>query len=175
MDLSTARIGIVGSGSWATAIAKMVLINSERISWFFRNPEQIEKFRRIGHNPNYLTSVGFDTDRIDFSADINEVVENSDILIFANPSAFLIETIQGLTVPLKDKFIASAIKGLVPEHNLVVGSYFHKMHEVPLDQIAVISGPCHAEEVASDRLSTSPSPCQVPGAGADLSDPLRSA
>src|SRR5690554_1839323 len=86
MDLSTARIGIVGSGSWATAIAKMVLINSERISWFFRNPEQIERFRRIGHNPNYLTSVSFDTKRIDFSADINEVVENSDILIFANPS-----------------------------------------------------------------------------------------
>lgn len=173
MDLSTARIGIVGSGSWATAIAKMVLINSERISWFFRNPEQIEKFRRIGHNPNYLTSVGFDTKRIDFSADINEVVENSDILIFANPSAFLIETIQGLTVPLKDKFIASAIKGLVPEHNLVVGSYFHKMHEVPLDQIAVISGPCHAEEVALERLSYLTIACQDTRRGREFAERLQ--
>ena len=92
MDVTTSKIGIVGSGSWATAIAKMVLINSDSINWYFRNADYIETFKKIKHNPNYLTSVAFDTDKICFTTDINEMVELSDILIFANPSAFLKDT-----------------------------------------------------------------------------------
>ena len=160
MDVTTSKVGIIGSGSWATAIAKMVLHNEEQINWYFRNPEQIEKFKRVKHNPNYLTSVNFDVDRITFYSDINEIIENSDALIFANPSAFLKETLAPLTVSLKDKFIVSAIKGLVPNDNLIVGSYFHKVHHVPLNQIGVISGPCHAEEVALERLSYLTIACQ---------------
>ncbi len=173
MDVTTSKIGVVGSGSWATAIAKMVLINSERINWYFRNPDQIEKFKRTKHNPNYLTSVAFNTDQIDFSWDINEMVEQSDILIFANPSAFLKDTLASLTISLKDKFIVSAIKGLVPDDNLVIGSYFHKMHQVPLQQIAVISGPCHAEEVALERLSYLTIACQDIKKGRDFASRLQ--
>src|SRR5690554_1509571 len=160
MDVTTSRVGIVGSGSWATAIAKMVLINEDHIYWYFRNPDHIEQFKKNKHNPNYLQSVRFDTDKITFSSDINEVVENSDALIFANPSAFLKDVLAGLKHPLSEKFLVSAIKGLVPDENMVVGSYFHKIHGVPLNQIAVISGPCHAEEVALERLSYLTVACQ---------------
>ena len=122
MDVTTSRIGIIGSGSWATAIAKMVLINETHIYWHFRNPDSIKQFEKLKHNPNYLQSVIFDTERITFTTDINEVVRNSDALIFANPSAFLKGMVSALTEPLTDKFIVSAIKGLVPDENLVVGS-----------------------------------------------------
>jgi len=160
MDVTTSRIGIIGSGSWATAIAKMVLINETHIYWHFRNSDSIKQFEKLKHNPNYLQSVIFDTDKITFTTDINEVVRNSDALIFANPSAFLKGMVSALTEPLTDKFIVSAIKGLVPDENLVVGSYFHKFYDVPLNQIAVISGPCHAEEVALERLSYLTIACQ---------------
>ncbi|RCW39448.1 glycerol-3-phosphate dehydrogenase (NAD(P)+) [Marinilabilia salmonicolor] len=153
-------IGIIGSGSWATAIAKMVLNNSDRLNWYFREQEHIDRFRKMDHNPNYLTSVDFDTDQIFFSTDINEIVENSDVLIFAVPSAFLKESLESLRTPLKDKFIVSAIKGLVPDENLIIGSFFNKHYEVPIDSIAVISGPCHAEEVALERLSYLTIACQ---------------
>jgi glycerol-3-phosphate dehydrogenase (NAD(P)+) len=160
MDVTASRIGIIGSGSWATAIAKMVLINEVHIYWHFRNADSIKEFQKVKHNPNYLQSVIFDTDRITFTTDINEVVRNSEALIFANPSAFLKSMVAPLTEPLTDKFIVSAIKGLVPDENLVVGSYLHKFYDVPLDQIAVISGPCHAEEVALERLSYLTIACQ---------------
>lgn len=160
MDVASLKVCVVGSGSWATAIAKMVLINEEHIYWYFRNADHIEEFKKKNHNPNYLQSVRFDTDKITFLTDINEVVANCDALIFANPSAFLKDVLSGLKESLKNKFIVSAIKGLVPDENMVVGSYFHKAYGVPLSQIAVISGPCHAEEVALERLSYLTIACQ---------------
>ncbi|WP_462318415.1 NAD(P)H-dependent glycerol-3-phosphate dehydrogenase, partial [Marinilabilia sp.] len=153
-------IGIIGSGSWATAIAKMVLNNSDRLNWYFREEEHIERFRKVGHNPNYLTSVDFDTDNIFFSTDINEIVEKSDVLIFAIPSAFLKEALKPLKASLKEKYVVSAIKGLIPDENLIIGNFFNKHYEVPIDSIAVISGPCHAEEVALERLSYLTIACQ---------------
>ncbi len=153
-------VGIIGSGSWATAIAKMLLNNEAKIYWHFRDEEHIEKFKAKRHNPNYLTSVLFDTDCIHFSADINEVVRNSDILIFAVPSAFLKSALSPLTESLEKKVIVSAIKGLVPDENLIIGSFVHKKYNVPLNQVGVISGPCHAEEVALERLSYLTIACQ---------------
>jgi len=153
MDVSTSKIGIIGSGSWATAIAKMVLANVPNINWYFRNPRRIDDFIKKKHNPNYLQSVSFDVNRITFYSDINEIVEESDILIFANPSAFLKSILSPLSKSLENKFIVSAIKGLIPDENMVVGEFFNKKMNVPIGQIAVISGPCHAEEVALERLS----------------------
>ncbi len=149
----TSKIGIIGSGSWATAIAKMLLNNVTSINWHFRDQEHIDAFQLKSHNPNYLSSVEFDTDRIVFSDDINEVVNESDVLIFAIPSAFLKSALSTLNVSLQDKFIVSAIKGLVPDENMIIGQYFHKVYDVPTTSIGVISGPCHAEEVALERLS----------------------
>lgn len=149
----TSQVGIIGSGSWATAIAKMLLNNVTSINWHFRDQDHIDAFQLKNHNPNYLSSVEFDTDRIHFSDDINEIVNASDVLIFAIPSAFLKSALSTLNAPLKDKFIVSAIKGLVPDENMIIGQYFHKVYDVPTESIGVISGPCHAEEVALERLS----------------------
>lgn len=156
----TSRIGLIGSGSWATAIAKILLTNVPSINWHFRDEEHIAKFKVKKHNPNYLSSVVFDADRINFSSNINDVVVNSEIIIFAVPSAFLKSALSDLQVPLSDKVVMSAIKGLVPDENLIVGSYFNKFYNVPLDRIGVISGPCHAEEVALERLSYLTIACQ---------------
>ena len=146
-------IGIVGGGSWATAIAKMLIQNNGRVNWFMRNIDTIKAFRALGHNPRYLCGVEFDVERIAFSDSLDKVVRDSDVLVFAVPSAFLKNVMGRLTVSLRDKVVVSAIKGLIPDDNLVIGEFFHKEYGVPFEQIAIISGPCHAEEIAMERLS----------------------
>ncbi len=154
MKLPDGKIAIMGGGSWATAIAKMVMSHEdETINWYMRRDDRIEDFKRLGHNPAYLTSVRFDVKRISFSSDINKVVRESDILIFVTPSPYLKSHLKKLKTKLKDKFIITAIKGIVPDENLIVSEYFHREYGVPEDQIAVLAGPCHAEEVALERLS----------------------
>ncbi|VBB44775.1 Glycerol-3-phosphate dehydrogenase [uncultured Paludibacter sp.] len=147
------RLAIMGGGSWATALAKMALTNLKSINWYMRRQEQIDEFLRSSKNPSYLTGVKFNTDRIHFSNDINKVVKNSDILVFATPSPFLKQHLKRLKRKLDDKIVISAIKGIVPEENLIISDYFHQYYSVPDENIAVIGGPCHAEEVALERLS----------------------
>ena len=123
------KIAIMGGGSWATAIAKMVMGKPDvTINWYMRRDDRIEEFKRLGHNPAYLTSVRFDIDRINFSSDINQVVRESDTLIFVTPSPYLKSHLKKLKVKLKDKFIVTAIKGIVPDENLIVSDYFHKIY-----------------------------------------------
>ena len=143
----------MGGGSWATAIAKILLNNVDTINWYIRRDDPIEDFKRLGHNPAYLSSVKFDTNRINFSSDINKVVKESDILVFVTPSPYLKNHLKKLKANLEDKFIVNAIKGIVPDENLIISEYFNKVYKVPYDNIAAIAGPCHAEEVALERLS----------------------
>jgi len=147
------KIAIMGGGSWATALAKIVLSTQENINWYMRRPDSIEEFKRIKHNPSYLTSVRFDTERIEFYDDINKVIEDSDILIFATPSPFLKQHLAKVTTSIQDKFVVSAIKGIVPDDNMLIAEYFSEFYNVPADNIAVIGGPCHAEEISFERLS----------------------
>ncbi|WP_394656156.1 NAD(P)H-dependent glycerol-3-phosphate dehydrogenase [Halosquirtibacter laminarini] len=147
------RIAIIGSGSWATALAKMLMHNVEGFNWYFRSEDNIKLFKKYKHNPKYLRAVEFETERIDFYSDINEIAENSDILIFVIPSAFLKDAVKDLTVDISQKFIVSAIKGIVPDDNTIVGEFFHERFNVPFESIGVIAGPCHAEEVARELLS----------------------
>jgi glycerol-3-phosphate dehydrogenase (NAD(P)+) len=149
------KIGVLGGGSWATAIAKIISMTQGHLNWYMRRPEQIEEFRHFGHNPSYLTGVRFNLEGICFYDDINEVVKHSDTLIFAMPSPFLKLHLERLKVPhlLREKMILSAIKGIVPDENKVIGDYFSEFYHVPEKQIAVLGGPCHAEEVALERLS----------------------
>lgn len=147
------KIAVLGGGSWATAIAKIVLVNSNEINWYMRRQEQIDEFIRSSKNPSYLTGVKFDTDRIRFTSNINHVVATSDILIFATPSPFLKQHLKKLHRKLNKKFIVSAIKGIVPEENMIMSDYFEQVYNVPAENIAVLAGPCHAEEVALERLS----------------------
>ena len=150
---TNAKIAIIGSGSWATALAKILLNNVPSINWYFRNPDNIQFFKRYSHNPNYLGDVFFDTERINFYNDINKIARRSDILIFVIPAAFLKNALENLRVDISKKFVISAIKGIVPEDNLIVGKFLNKQFGVPFDSIGIIAGPCHAEEVALERLS----------------------
>jgi len=145
--------GVIGGGSWATAIVKMLTENVEKVNWYMRSVYAIEHIKKEDHNPNYLSSVEFDTAKLNLSNDINEVVKNSDVLIFAVPSAFLNGELQKLSVPLDNKIIFSAIKGIIPESSLIVGEHFHTYYNIPYENIGVLTGPCHAEEVALERLS----------------------
>ncbi len=147
------RYAMVGSGSWATALIKLLLNHQECIGWYLRDEKKIERIRKTAHNPSYLQSVNLDPDRLNMSTDINEVVENADVILFCTPSAYFMKTMSNLTVSLENKFIISAIKGFVDEKNLTIAEYFHKFHNLPFDRIGVISGPCHAEEVSMERLS----------------------
>lgn len=154
------KIAIMGGGSWATAIAKIVLNKSESINWYMRRDDRIEDFKRLGHNPAYLTSVKFDINRINFSSNINDIVKDSDTLFFVTPSPYLKSHLKKLKTKIKDKFIITAIKGIVPDENLIVSEYFTKFYNVPPENIAVLAGPCHAEEVALERLSYLTIGCQ---------------
>ena len=147
------KIAVLGGGSWATAIAKILLATNDSIGWYMRRQEQIDEIKRQGHNPSYLSSVQFDTDRISFSNDINKIVKNFDILVFAIPSPFLKQHLAKLERKLDEKMLVSAIKGIVPDENMIVSDYFEHLYHVPKENIAVLAGPCHAEEVALERLS----------------------
>jgi len=147
------KFAVIGGGSWATAIAKMLCANVQEIAWYMRNEAAIEHIKVEKHNPNYLSSVEFDTNKLRLTDDINEAVAYADYLIFAIPSAFLETELANLTTSLENKIIFSAIKGIVPETSLIVGEHFHVNYNIPYDNIGVITGPCHAEEVALERLS----------------------
>lgn len=147
------KIAIMGGGSWATALAKIVLSTQDSINWYMRRPDQIDDFRKLGHNPYYITSIQFDLGKISFYSDINRVIEDSDTLILATPSPFVKQHLGKIKVPMSGKHIISAIKGLVPDENMLVTDYVSQYYDVPPDQIAIVGGPCHAEEIALERLS----------------------
>ncbi len=147
------KIAVLGGGSWATAIVKMLIENIETVGWYMRSAQAIEHIKENHHNPKYLRSAELDPKHLDLSDDINYMIANYDVLIFVIPSAFLTTELDKLKEPLTDKTIFSAIKGIVPETGLIVGEHFNKNYNVPIENIGVISGPCHAEEVAMERLS----------------------
>lgn len=148
------QIAVIGGGSWATAIVKMLCNNSDRVHWWLRSEPVVEHIKKYRHNPNYLASVEFDTNKLALSTDLKKTVAVADILIMAVPSAFLKQALSDLTADdFKGKQIFSAIKGIVPEHNLIVGEFFNREYLLPIGSIGVITGPCHAEEVAMEKLS----------------------
>ncbi len=147
------NIAVLGSGSWATAIAKMLLEKVPHLHWYMRKQETIDDFIRMEHNPSYLTSVHFDPKRITFSADINEVVRKCRTLVFVTPSPYLKNHLKKLKCRLSDKIIVTAIKGIVPDENLVCSEFFRQVYNVPDENLAVLGGPSHAEEVALGRLT----------------------
>lgn len=151
--MSLGKIAVVGAGSWATALAKLLLDNCDRISWYVRRPDRIEDFLKYGHNPAYLTDVAFDTHRIDFSSDINEVCRHADTLVVAVPSPYFKSEAAKIEVDISGKTIVSAVKGIVPDENMIVTDYFVNNFGCSPSRLVVIGGPCHAEEVALSRLS----------------------
>jgi len=147
------KIAVLGGGSWATALVKMLSENLDEVHWYMRSVYALEHIKREGQNPNYLSSVQLNNDYLRLTNDINTAVNACDLLLFVIPSAFLEKELEKLTVSLKGKTIFSAIKGIVPESGRIVGEHFHYKYNIPYENIGVITGPCHAEEVALERLS----------------------
>ncbi len=154
MSQAQHKIAVIGAGSWATALVKMFCNNVEQLQWWIRSQETLNFINRYHHNPNYLSSVELDIEKIEAGNDLRKVVAGADILVMAIPAAFLKESIAALTSEdLKGKIIFSAIKGIVPEDNLIVAEFFNTKYHLPFSSIGVIAGPCHAEEVALEKLS----------------------
>ncbi len=147
------KIGIIGNGSWATAIAKLLNINNVDIFWFFRKKQDIDYIKQNRRNPRYLSTIEFNTEKIFFSDDINEIVENSQTLYFIVPSAYLDIHTQNLKVSLKKKLLVSGIKGIIPSTNLLFTDHISSTFDISSENVVAIAGPSHAEEVAMGRLT----------------------
>ena len=150
---SEARYAVIGHGSWATALVRQLTQGGERVGWYVRNGEVLESLRSEGRNSRYLSDTEFDRSRIAPSGDLDAVVRGAEVIILATPSAYLKEFLAPLRTPLRDKFIVSAIKGIVPGDYQTVVEYMHDRYELSYKQIGLISGPSHAEEVSRGRLS----------------------
>ncbi len=147
-------ISVLGGGSWATALVKILSNNASSIHWWLRNQESVDFICRYHHNPNYLSDVQLDLEKVQPNASLSEVLSASDVVILAIPAAFLHRSLEQIgTSIFRDKVVFSAIKGIVPEFNLIVGDYMHRHKGVSYDRIGVLTGPCHAEEVALEKLS----------------------
>ena len=147
------KIAVIGGGSWATAIVKMLSENRGDILWWMRNSDTIDHIKKYGNNPNYISSAELDPNKLTISNDLNEIVDQADCLILAVPSAFLRTVLKQIDSSLKEKFVVSAVKGIIAEKNRIIGEYLHNKLEIPYENIGVLTGPCHAEEVALERLS----------------------
>ena len=146
--------GIIGSGSWATALVKILTDNGNAVNWWIRNEKNIEYIQRRHHNPSYLQSVNFDVSLLSMSADIEQVIKKSDILIIGIPSAYIEQSIGHLQQEnFKEKKIISAVKGILPELNILLNYYLQQKFNFPLEDYYAVLGPCHAEEVAAEKLS----------------------
>ena len=158
---SHSHVAVIGGGSWATAIVKILSNNVSNISWWVRSPETADFIRKYKHNPNYLSDAEVDLSKVNVNNNLKKSVSDADVIILAVPSAFLKTTIENLSSEdFKDKIVFSAIKGIVPDDLLIVGEFMQQKYSIPIGNIGVITGPCHAEEVAMERLSYLTIACQ---------------
>src|ERR1700761_3530126 len=156
MDKQTKKIAVIGGGSWATANVKMLSDNpvEKEIFWWMRNEQAVEHIRNFGHNPNYISSVEIKLPKENISTDLDHIIRQADFVLLNVPAAFLKEALTGIGPEcLSGKKIISAIKGIVPEENQIIGEFLNQHCGIPFDRFIVISGPCHAEEVALEKLS----------------------
>lgn len=147
------KVAILGSGSWATALAKIILSNVEEINWYIRKQETIDEFIENRRNPNHLEWAYFDTTKIYFSTNINEVIDLSDTIVLAIPSPYVKACLDEISIDISHKKIISAVKGMIPDENILITDYLHDYYGIPEEQLGIIAGPCHAEEIALERLS----------------------
>jgi len=148
------RVAVIGSGSWGTAIVKILSSNVSQINWWIREDEIIENLKNYKRNPIYLSSVEFNPEKLFLSNDIKEIISKSDYLVFAIPSAFLSDSLKDITIDdMKGKTIISAIKGIVPAHNKIIADFFNQDFKISFSNIVVVSGPSHAEEIALEKLT----------------------
>ena len=163
---ASARCAVIGYGTWATALVDVLTKNESRVGWYVRNEEVLESLLSEGRNQRYLSDLELDAERIAPSNDLNKVISEADIIVMAMPSAFIKVFLEPLTVSLKDKFIISAVKGIVPGDYQTVVEYLHDHYDLSYKQMGLITGPTHAEEVSRERLSYLTVVCTDPENGA---------
>jgi glycerol-3-phosphate dehydrogenase (NAD(P)+) len=146
-------VSIIGGGSWATALAKIISQNVPSFNWYIYEKEIIENIKKYKHNPTYISSLEFEPSKITFHNNVKEAIECSEVIVFVVPSAFVKPLLGKTDIDFTGKFFINAVKGLVPEDNVTITEYFQEQFSIPYSKVAVISGPCHAEEIAMERLS----------------------
>ena len=147
------NIGVLGAGSWGTALVKMLSENCDKIFWYSRNDIQIKEIIKTKKNPKYLKDLEIDTDKISISSDLNFIIDNSDILIIAIPSPYIEKSLNEHKTALANKIIFSGSKGVIPESHLVITEHLHNEYNIPFKNLGILSGPTHAEEIAKGKLS----------------------
>jgi len=169
----TEKIAVIGGGSWATALVKILCNNVESLNWWMRNEHAVEHLLKYQHNPHYLQSVEFDRNKINVSTNIEAQIKDASLVIIATPSAFLVNTFENVSPALfADKIVFSAVKGIIPEYNAIPARFIHKTFGIPYNNIGIICGPCHAEEVALERLSYLTIACQEDDIADEVADLL---
>ena len=154
LDPEKGGIAIIGGGSWATALTKIITSNGHKVHWWMRNTKALDHLKTFRHHPNYLQSVEFDLSKIVFSNDLSFTIREAEIIIIVVPAAYLNETFKDISADnFSEKTVFSAVKGIVPEYNAFPARFLHKSFLIPYENIGIICGPCHAEEVAMERLS----------------------
>lgn len=150
----TLKFGVIGSGSWATALVKILTDNGQPVNWWVRNTKQIEHIQKRRHNPQYLSTAYLDVSLLSISDDVNAVIKASDVILLVVPSAFIQDVLDKVDKELlTGKKIVSAIKGIVPGPDILLNEYLQEHFSFPLEDYFAVLGPCHAEEVASEKLS----------------------
>ncbi|MFY7668215.1 MAG: NAD(P)H-dependent glycerol-3-phosphate dehydrogenase [Crocinitomicaceae bacterium] len=147
-------IAVIGGGSWATALVKLFCNHEQKVGWWMRSDDAVNHLKNFQHNPRYLQSVQFELNQLNLSSDLEQILIPSKVVVIATPAAFLVPIFEKIPISvLKDKIVFSAVKGIIPEYNSIPAKYIHKTFGTPYDKIGIICGPCHAEEVALERLS----------------------
>lgn len=152
------KISVIGGGSWATALVKLISdrgsAQQQALTWWVRREETAQHLKTFGHNPDYLSSLSLPTETMQITNNLQEAIAASDLIILAVPSAFLFHTLKPISaLDFRNKLVASAIKGVVPQTFEVVGAFLKNHYQIPEENLLVIGGPCHAEEVAQEKLS----------------------
>jgi len=174
MTNKTPLVAIIGGGSWATALVKLFCNNSSKVAWWMRNEEAITHLHNFKHNPHYLQDVEFDLSKLILSSDLVSIIKQADIIVIATPAAFLTETFKDFPMEyFNDKIVFSAVKGIVPEFHAIPARFIHKTFGTPYENIGIICGPCHAEEVALERLSYLTIACSTPSIAETVASLLR--
>ena len=167
------RIAVIGGGSWATALVKILCNNVDKLNWYMRNETAVEHIKTYRHNPHYLQSVEFDLNKLEVSTDLVKMIETADTVIIATPSAFLTKLFEDFPIELmENKVVFSAVKGIIPEYHAIPARFIHKTFGTPYDNIGIICGPCHAEEVALERLSYLTIACQDEDISEEMAEKL---
>ncbi len=150
---NSSDVSVIGSGSWGTAIVKMLLPNCRKVSWYIHDRDTLKHIKRHHNNPHFLSSVSFNTEKLYLTDNINRAIASSEVIILVTPSEYLKSTLDPVAYPMDNKLVCTAIKGIVPEYNIVVGEFIHNYYSVPWDNLVVLTGPSHAEEVAMEKLT----------------------